>query len=101
DEQARSAFRRRQAKRRALSRLSGRPRLPTEMPSQSDTFWAAVRSLPAKQAMVIALHYADDRPIDDIAKIMSCTPGTVKTHLHRARQRLMSDLSSKNGLGNG
>jgi len=80
-----------------LRRLGGRRQLSAEMPSQSDTFWAAVRSLPAKQAMVIALRYADDRSIEDIANIMDCSPGTVKTHLHRARQRLMSDLFGKVG----
>ena len=94
---ARSAFRRRQAERRALGRLDGRRQLPAELPSDSDTFWAAVRRLPGKQAMVIALHYADDRPIEDIAKILGCSPGTVKTHLHRARQRLMVELSGKDG----
>jgi RNA polymerase sigma-70 factor (sigma-E family) len=94
---ARSAFRRRQAERRALTRLGGRRQLPAELPSQSDTFWAAVRLLPAKQAMVIALHYADDRPIEDIANILGCSPGTVKTHLYRARQRIMLDLSTKDG----
>ena len=98
---ARSAFRRHQAERRALRRLGARRQLPADLPSQSDTFWAAVRSLPAKQAMVIALHYADDRPIEDIANILGCSPGTVKTHLHRARQRLMSDLSAKDGPING
>ena len=51
--------------------------------------------------MVIALHYADDRPIDDIARILGCSPGTVKTHLHRARKRLMSEPARKDGPGNG
>jgi RNA polymerase sigma-70 factor (ECF subfamily) len=98
---ARSAFRRRQAERRALSRLGGRRQLPTELPSESDTFWALVRSLPARQAMVIALRYADDRPVDDIARILGCSPGTVKTHLHRARQRLEVEFSREDGRADG
>lgn len=90
---ARSAFRRRQAELRALGRLDAQRRLPAELPSEHDVFWRAVRSLPSKQAMAVALHYADDRSIDEIAVILGCSPGTVKTHLHRARLTLHDRLS--------
>ena len=51
--------------------------------------------------MVIALHYADDRSIEDIARVLDCSPGTVKTHLHRARQTLLRELSRKDEPDNG
>ena len=36
----------------------------------------------------MALHYLDDRPVDEIADLLDVTPGTVKTQLHRARATL-------------
>lgn len=90
---ARSAFRRRSAEARAYARHLGRERqLPAELPESSHEFWAAVRALPTKQAQVIALHYLEDRPVDDIADVLDVSPGTVKTHLHRGRRTLAARL---------
>ena len=90
---ARSALRRRAAEVRAYTKHVGRSRtLPAELPEPSHDFWAAVRALPDKQAQVIALHYLEDRPIDDIAAVLEISTGTVKTHLHRGRQNLASTL---------
>jgi RNA polymerase sigma-70 factor (ECF subfamily) len=86
---ARSWGRRRSAEARAYAKHIGREReLPVEMPESADAFWAAVRALPDRQAQIIALHYVDDRPVDDIAEILHIDPSTVKTHLHRARASL-------------
>ena len=94
---ARSALRRRAAEVRAYTKHVGRTRaLPTELPEPSHDFWAAVRALPDKQAQVIALHYLEDRPIDDIAAVLEIAPGTVKTHLHRGRQNLATTLGYEN-----
>jgi DNA-directed RNA polymerase specialized sigma24 family protein len=41
---------------------------------------------------VIALHYVDDRSVAEIAGLLDCTVGTVKTHLHRARVALAQAL---------
>ncbi len=90
---ARSALRRRAAEVRAYTRHVGRERrLPDELPEPSHEFWSAVRALPPKQAMVIALHYLEDRPVDDIADVLDISPGTVKTHLHRGRRNLAARL---------
>lgn len=51
-------------------------------------FWEAVRLLPARQAQAVALFYADDLPVADVAQVMDCAQGTVKAHLHAARERL-------------
>lgn len=86
---ARSWGRRRGAEARAYAKHLGRQReLPAELPPTADAFWAAVRSLPEKQAQIVALHYHDDRPVDDIARLLDIAPGTVKTQLHRARKAL-------------
>jgi DNA-directed RNA polymerase specialized sigma24 family protein len=41
---------------------------------------------------VVALHYVDDRAVADIAVILGCAEGTVKAHLHQARQSLARTL---------
>jgi RNA polymerase sigma-70 factor (ECF subfamily) len=70
---------------RALLRLRT---TPVELPEPADEVWAAVRTLPPRQAQVIALVYGEDRAVDDVAEILGCGPETVRTHLRRARLRL-------------
>jgi RNA polymerase sigma-70 factor (ECF subfamily) len=48
----------------------------------------ALLTLPAQQRAVIALFYLDDRPVAEIAALLGCSGGTVKTHLARGRQAL-------------
>jgi RNA polymerase sigma-70 factor (ECF subfamily) len=52
----------------------------------------ALMTLPARQRAVVALHYLDDRPVAEIAELLGCSSGTVKTHLARARQALAARL---------
>ena len=88
-----SAFRRRAAEARALARLvshQGR-NLPEVSPDDAD-FWRAVRSLPRRQAQVVALYYLEDRAIADIAEILDMAQGTVKKHLHDGRRALARRL---------
>ena len=88
-----SAFRRRVAEARALGRIAlGRtPPLP-ELSADDAGFWQAVRSLPRRQAQVVALHYLEDRPLADIASILGIAVGTVKKHLHDGRRALAERL---------
>jgi RNA polymerase sigma-70 factor (ECF subfamily) len=94
---ARSAWRRRGAEARALLRFGGRRELPAELPPSAHEFWAAVRALPAGQAQVVALHYVEDRSVDDIAELLGVAPGTVKTQLFRARRALAQRLGVDEG----
>jgi RNA polymerase sigma-70 factor (sigma-E family) len=48
----------------------------------------ALGDLSPRQRAVIALYYLDDRSIPDVAGLIGATEATVKSHLHRARQRL-------------
>jgi RNA polymerase sigma-70 factor (ECF subfamily) len=63
-----------------------------ELSADDAEFWAAVRSLPRRQAQVIALRYLDDRPVAEIAEILGTAEGTVKKHLHEGRQTVISRL---------
>jgi RNA polymerase sigma-70 factor (ECF subfamily) len=56
-------------------------------------FWRAVRSLPRRQAQVLALHYLEDKPAEEIGAILGCSASTVRVHLHRGRQALEQRLS--------
>jgi RNA polymerase sigma-70 factor (ECF subfamily) len=88
-----SAFRRARSEARALARLLARRAVkrPEFLP-EDEEFWGAVRTLPRRQAQVVALHYLEDRPIVEIAAILGVAPGTVKKHLFEGRQTLARTL---------
>lgn len=93
----RASTRRRRAGRegRALARLTGRRQDDTlDLPEPDQELWDRVRALPARQAQVVALHYLEDRSVEDIAEILDCAVGTVKSHLHRARIALAQSLTN-------
>jgi RNA polymerase sigma-70 factor (sigma-E family) len=88
-----SAFRRRIVEAKAIARMAfGQTPTVSEMPAESADFWQAVRSLPRRQAQVIALHYLEDLPVAEVAAILGTAEGTVKKHLHDARQALARRL---------
>ncbi len=96
---ATSRFRRAAAEARAMTRLALRRQLAPvdELPDEVERFWSLVRQLPTRQAQAVALRYADDLAVADIAAVMACAEGTVKAHLHDARQRLaqMYDVTAQ------
>lgn len=49
----------------------------------------AIRSLPARQAQAVILHYLLDLPLREVAYSMNCSEGAVKAHLSRARGKLV------------
>ena len=51
-------------------------------------FWSAVRELPTRPRTAVALRYAGDRTIAEIASILDVPEGTVTSDLHRARTAL-------------
>ena len=65
--------------------------LPFEEPAESRLFEAVMR-LPRKYRIVIHLFYYEDYTIDEIADILNCRPGTVKSQLNRGRKLLKSML---------
>jgi RNA polymerase sigma-70 factor, ECF subfamily len=95
-----STLRRRGAEARARLRLRAtRPpgQAPVALASEQGEFWAAVRSLPKRQAQAVALHYLEDRSISEIATILECAENTVKVHLHRGRTTLAKRLHLEHG----
>lgn len=56
-------------------------------------FWSAVRELPSRPRLVVALRYAGDRTIEEIATILDMPEGTVTSDLSRARTALQAAFS--------
>jgi RNA polymerase sigma-70 factor (ECF subfamily) len=59
---------------------------------RSTTFWNAVRALPDLQRACVALHYMEDRSIEDVAAVLGVRAGSVKSSLSRARSTLAVSL---------
>jgi RNA polymerase sigma-70 factor (sigma-E family) len=61
----------------------------------------AVRKLPARQRETVILRYYEDLPEAQIAKILGCTVGTVKSQLAKARSSLADALDDLDPEGMG
>ena len=55
----------------------------------------AIAALSLTQRIAVVLFYYEDRPVDEVARILGCSPSTVKVHLHKARKRLAALISGK------
>lgn len=57
-----------------------------------------IQKLDLKQRTVIILYYFNDLSIKEIANIMGCFEGTVKSRLHAARKKLKDSLQYNEGF---
>lgn len=64
----------------------------TESPAATVDLTRAVEALPARQRAAVVLHYFVDLPVADVAELLGCAPGTVKSQLHDARGALEAAL---------
>jgi RNA polymerase sigma factor (sigma-70 family) len=65
----------------------------TVAPPELDETWSAVSRLPFRQRAVLALRYYADLPEEEIASLLGCRIGTVKSARHRALAALRKELS--------
>jgi len=56
--------------------------------SEAESLWRAIQELPAKNRDALLMHYQDDKPIKDIARIMNTSENAVKLNLSRTRKKL-------------
>lgn len=56
--------------------------------SDAETLWRAIQTLPQHNRDALLMHYQDDKPIKDIARIMNTSENSVKLNLSRTRKRL-------------
>jgi RNA polymerase sigma factor (sigma-70 family) len=62
-------------------------------PPEIDETWAAVCRLPFRQRAALALRFYEDLDEAEIARILGCRPGTVKSTIHRGLARLRREMS--------
>ncbi len=90
---AQRSWRRRQANPEVL--LANPPETPTIDPDDDpllrEALLRALRQLPKRQRSVVVLRYFDGYTEGQVAKLLGCSVGTVKTHAHRGLQRLGAD----------
>ncbi len=85
---SRSHMRRLRLERRAVS-----PGRVTFDDPVIDETWAAVLRLPFRQRAVLALRFYEDLPEAEIARLLGCRLGTVKSSLHRGLAKLRGELT--------
>ena len=66
-----------------------------DTPEQSELF-SAVMALPEKYRTVLYLHYYEEYPVKEIAKLLKISETAVTTRLSRARRLLKSELTKEN-----
>jgi RNA polymerase sigma-70 factor, ECF subfamily len=57
--------------------------------------WQAVHDLPLGERTAVVLYYRESMTVKDVARAMSVSPGTVKTHLFRARRKIQVYLQDR------
>jgi DNA-directed RNA polymerase specialized sigma24 family protein len=65
--------------------------LPVLIPDIDEVI-VSVQKLPLRQRQVLALRYYADMSIEQIADLLDCPAGTVKSHIHRAIESLRKEL---------
>jgi RNA polymerase sigma factor (sigma-70 family) len=66
----------------------------TQIAGDTDVL-AVVARLSRRQRMAVELHYLLDLPVAEVAEVMGCSEGTVKSTLHDARTRLRQLLEER------
>lgn len=75
-------------RRRTLERALLRTDRPASVELGADEILDALAGLPARQRAALVLRYYDDLPEADIAVVLGCRPGTVKSLISRGLARL-------------
>ena len=82
----------RRARRHPTSPLEARPDPGAERSFERIDLVRALRALPRRQREVVLLRYLADRPEAEVAALLGCSAGTVKTHATRGLAALRASL---------
>jgi RNA polymerase sigma-70 factor, ECF subfamily len=78
---------------REIADFRGDPEAVTQTRATQDAVQRAVLSLSDDHRMVVTLHHLEGMPVEEIARVMNCSVGTVKSRLSRARDNLRRKLA--------
>jgi RNA polymerase sigma factor (sigma-70 family) len=62
------------------------------LPPEVDELWSAIKHLPPRQRAALVLRFQCDLPEREIADLLGCKPGTVKSMTARALARLREEM---------
>ncbi|HEV3342180.1 MAG TPA: sigma-70 family RNA polymerase sigma factor [Pirellulales bacterium] len=71
------------------------PQQQIEADEWRQSFWSAVAELPESQKQAVVLRYAEELTYEQIAEVLDCPLGTVKSRLHHG----LAGLAKKLGTG--
>ncbi|HEY6785937.1 MAG TPA: SigE family RNA polymerase sigma factor [Trebonia sp.] len=82
------------------------PEVPEAMPGEDDAerhaagtvVRQALARLPRQQRAVLVLRYCEDLPEAEVASLLGCSAGTVKTHAHRGLRAMRESLGELDPL---
>jgi RNA polymerase sigma-70 factor (ECF subfamily) len=81
---------------RALAEATDEVRAPDEEPQfdaeDAGALHRALGTLDVRQREVLVLHFLEDMPIDTVATVVGCPPGTVKSRIYHAKRALKEAL---------
>jgi DNA-directed RNA polymerase specialized sigma24 family protein len=89
--QARSALRKLGRDRDKVARY-GRAAVVAVGEPELDGTWALLRGLPARQRAALVLRFYEDLPEAEIARLLGCRPGTVKSLIHRGLDKVRKEV---------
>jgi RNA polymerase sigma-70 factor (ECF subfamily) len=78
-----------------LDNLDPGPAEKVSVDERSEILWRAVSELPMAQRTAVILYYRENLTIPEVAEALDVSPGTVKTHLFRARSHIHESLQAK------
>ena len=81
----------RQDARRRCAPMPTRPEPVTQIPEIDET-WALVQRLPAHRRAVVVLHYYEDLPLVEVARLLDRAEATVRSDHRRALDWLREEL---------
>jgi RNA polymerase sigma-70 factor (sigma-E family) len=98
---SRSHVRRRMVERAFLKRETAAAeresaRWPTSSFEDREVLWGALGRLPERQRVAIVLRFYEDLPEAQVADILRCRPGTVKSRVSRGLEALRDEMRGEN-----
>jgi RNA polymerase sigma factor (sigma-70 family) len=72
---------------------------PADGPEDRMVLWPHVQSLPPRQRAVVVLRYYEDLSEEQIAEVLGCSRGNVKSTAHHALKSLRAALDTNGREG--